>query len=286
MKLYRTRRLARSLVTGLYSELTSTPKKTLFDVITGLPIAALVVPSFREWLFARPWGGTALLVLVAVRLLFSAWRRGRVKKLVKDEVAYALKSMGAIIQCSQMQAETTRDGQPSPEAQVRQNVVNVLTALANLTERVLGAGEKLSIQTNLMVPMTIVADGEPPSKAQGYGIVSYDAIPPSPSWTRLQKGDMVAGQVFETGKIQVVEDVNDPCWCGVFEPSRAKCFVSFPILSQINQVIAVINIDSSRAMVITRKNAKDLFVILSPPLALVSELLRAASTGFEETITS
>jgi hypothetical protein len=87
-------------------------------------------------------------------------------------------------------------------------------------------------------------------------------------------GDLGAGEAFVSGKVCVVEDTGDPKWHGVFRGVRSRCFASFPVLQGSGKVVAVVNVDADRPMVLTRQNASaEVYQALVGPLALLADIL-------------
>lgn len=270
-----------SFCRGIYDEIASTPKKTLFDIATGLPLGLLALPPFRAWAFRFAWAWEAYAILIIARILYSAWRRGSLKILIRDEIGSALHRVTPIIECSRIHV-MAKGHSPLPASQLQHNIETVLCAVRDLAVQALQVPKGTGISANLMVRMPVLVKGTD-ALCAGCGIVAYNAIPASPSWTRLLIGDLGAAKVFETGKVQAVEDTTDPVWCGIFKGNRSKCFASFPVRNEWAEVIAVVNIDADRPQVFTRKNAALLFTeVLTPALKLLGDLLIAAS---KETLT-
>lgn len=110
--------------------------------------------------------------------------------------------------------------------------------------------------------------------------MAYDEPSATHSWTRVALGDLGAGEAFQTGRVQVVEDTRDPKWFGAFKDSRSRSFACFPVLGNQNQVIAVVNVDASAPKVLTRKNAPRLYEqVLSAPLMLLGQILQAGNVA-------
>lgn len=163
--------------------------------------------------------------------------------------------------------------------QLKVAVPIILSAVVDMTRRALRVPDGVVVHANLMLPMRVlVQTGENVQEENGCGIVCYDKIPAAPSWTRLPLRDIGAGDVFSSGKVEVVEDTRDPHWFGVLGGSRSRCFASFPLrATATNAVIAVVNIDVTRPMVLNKRNAKWLFEeILAPHLTLFADLLDAS----------
>lgn len=276
-RFYALRRGTRSFLLGLYEEVASAPKKTVFDLLTGLPIALVVLPPFRERIFALPYSWQAYLLLVLARVGYGAWRRGAIRRSIRDEMGLALQRMLPIIECARIHVDAKSQKQSLPAIQLQRNIESILSALVDLAAQALQAPKGVRIGANLMLPMPVYVEGESTPRA-GCGIVTYNAIPASPSWSRLVLGDLGAGRVFSTGKVQAIEDTKDPVWCGLLKGSRSRCFASFPVRNESAEVIAVVNIDADRPMILTRKNASAMFSeVLSPPLKLLGDLLLASS---------
>jgi hypothetical protein len=253
----------------------ASPTKTFFEVMIGLPIALLAFPGYREALSG--WGGAIWFfpVLIAVRLLYGAHRRAKRKDVVLKEVGDALKAVLAVVESCRHQAAGSPTG---PPLHLQHNIANILRAVAALTSQVLQAPNTAKISANLMLPMPVEVESN--GRVSGCGIVVYDHVPAAPSWTRVVLGDPAAGEVLATGKVKAIEDTRDPIWCGVFLPSRAHSFASFPLRNDRQEVIGVVNVDSTRAMVFNRDNATALYRdILAAPLMLLSELLQTAGAA-------
>ena len=262
-----------SVLQSIVEEISAAPKKTLFDVATGLPIALLALPSFREWAFRLPRADLVFVGLVAIRTVYGAWRRSAAKRLVRDESGSALRKLLPMIECVRSSIELASSGHAMASTQLQRNVETALSAIAEITRQALQVPQSVLITANLMLPMPVIVDGEP-GPVDGCGIVAYDSMPSNPSWTRLRLGDFGAGRVFESGKVQAVEDTTDPVWCNLFTKHRSKCFASFPVRAGTPKVVAVVNIDASQPMVFTRRIADGLFAdVLSAPLKLLADLL-------------
>lgn len=113
----------------------------------------------------------------------------------------------------------------------------------------------------------------------GLGIVAYNTqSPPNPSWTKVIIGDILAGTVYLDGKVEIVEDTQDPAWEGAFNEVRSESFVCFPIGTPGN-LIGILNIDASERLVFRRKEVNaSLWVILAPQLMLLERMLAKCRT--------
>lgn len=284
---YRARRGTIQRIVSWLEEARAVPGKTIVDVVTGAPIAALAVPPVREWIlaFAHPankpliTGPWALTALIGFRVIYTAWRRGHMRQLIGKEVSAALKILLTAIESARPRRNGNGGTGKSTDFQLQVAVPIILSAVADMTRRALHVPEGVTVHANLMLPMRVlVRTGDGVTEEEGCGIVSYDKIPSAPSWTRLPLKDIGAGDVFSSGKVEVVEDTRDPHWCGVLNESRSRCFASFPLrATATNAVIAVVNVDVTRAMVLNKRNAKWLFEdILAPHLTLLADLIDAS----------
>lgn len=281
----RVHRIARSmkdLVASFYEEVATAPKKTLVDVVTGLPLGLLVIPKVRDWVFAQPYAWTVYSFLILSRVLYGAWRRGALGRLSGEATGKALQRILPVIECTRIHVEARAQGEHLPPAQLQRNIESVLSAISELTIQALQIPATVKVSSNLMLPMPVQLQGEE-GLTSGCGIVAYNSMPAAPSWTRLALGEFGAGRVFTTGKVQAVEDTTDPVWCGLFKENRSRCFASFPVRAGGAEVIAVVNVDASRPRVLTRRVADALFAdVLSAGLKLLGDLLIACSTDTTE----
>src|SRR5206468_766435 len=131
----------------------------------------------------------------------------------------------------------------------------------------------VTLHANLMLAMQVVA--EDATLVEGLGIVEYDTHgPAAPSWTKVIKGDFVAGTVLQTRKVEVLEDTRDPEWWGVYHGVRSRSFATFPITAPDRSIIGVVNVDADKPMIFRRGDVvQQLWPVLGPPLRLVSQLL-------------
>jgi hypothetical protein len=265
------------LLRAVSNEISIAPKRTLFDFITGLPLALLAWPSFRDWAFQQKWAASVYIGLIICRVSLAAWRRGATKGIALQESGAALKTVMPVIACTRIHVDGAAKGATLPTAQLQRNIETVLSAIVDLVAQALRLPKDVRLSANLMVPMPVVSavDG---ASMPGCGIVAYNQGPASPSWTRLIMGDLGAGQAFVSGKVQAVEDTHDPVWCQLLQESRSRCFACFPIRGTNSEVMAVVNVDADRPMVLTRKNAAVLFMeVLAHPLMLLGDLHNAAA---------
>jgi len=261
---------------AIVEEVSAAPKKTVFDLVTGLPLALMVIPALREWEFALPFSTAAFCTLVALRVVYGIRRRMITKTLIRDEVGAALSRMMPIIECSGIHVQASHEGKPLPASQLARNVEAVLSAIAEIVGQALQVPSDVHLTANLMIPMPVHVEGG--TWVDGCGIVAYSRMPAHPSWTRLVLGDLGAGRAFQTGKVQAIEDASDPVWCGLLKHGRSKCFASFPVRHGA-VVVAVVNVDCDRPLILTRKNAARLFVeVLASPLKLLGDLLVASQS--------
>ena len=285
---YRSVRRARLFFRSLVEEARAVPAKTFVDVVTGAPIAFLAFPPYREWVlaFQHPGasfltGKAALTLLISVRVLYTAWRRGHLRQVIAKDVTASLRSLLAAIEGSRPLGNGTAKPAQLTDTAMQNAVQVLLSAVADQTRRVLRVPDSVAVHANLMLPMEVrVHEGDQEVTRAGCGIVCYDKIPATPSWTRLTLGDYGAGEVFNTGKVEVVEDTRDPHWRDLLIKSRSRCFASFPLRSPAtNKVIAVVNVDATRPMVLNKSNAVWLYEdALAPHLALFADLLHAYQT--------
>jgi hypothetical protein len=127
-----------------------------------------------------------------------------------------------------------------------------------------------------MLPMDVVA--EDGTHVAGIGIVEYNTQSPAgASWTKVIAGDLVAGTVLQTGKVEVLEDTRDPVWWGVCDGVRSRSFATFPITAPDRSVIGVVNLDADKPMIFKRGDVvRQLWPVLAPPLRLFAQLLGAS----------
>jgi hypothetical protein len=268
-------RWIRHFVRSVVYEATRMPVRTLYDVITGLPLGLLAWPAYRDWLVQRPWAGIAFPALIGLRVAFGAWRRGHVKMLVMSQLKDAGKVMLAAMEFGRAYAQEERAERDPSEPLLRRNIEEILQAIVDLTEIALQVPEGVEIHANLMVRMMVPVVSKPEPQP-GIGIVAYNTDRPAePSWTRLVEGDFGGGTALK-GKVQVIEDTDDPVWHGTFTGNRSRCFASFPVRGSSEEVMAVLNIDADRPRVLTRKNVmKDLLGVIAAPLSLLSSVLQS-----------
>jgi hypothetical protein len=261
----------------VYRVIASAPKKAILDLLTALLIALLVVPKFRDWFFHFEYSWLFYAVLIVSRVGYGVWQRSNMLDKARDEAGKALRKMLPVIECTRIHVAAKAQGQYLPAQQLQRNIETVLSAIADLAAQALHVPEGVRIGANLMVPMPVMVLGSSNPSA-GCGIVAYHSMPPNPSWTRLLLGEFGAGRVFTTGHVQGVWDMTDPVWCGMFKGNRSKSFASFPVRAGTASIIAVVNVDASEPMTLTKANSEALFAdVLSAPLKLLGDLLVAAS---------
>jgi len=156
----------------------------------------------------------------------------------------------------------------------------LLDSMILLTRHGLEIPPGVILHANLMLPMEVV-NAENGAPVAGLGIVEYDThCPANPSWTKVVAGDLVAGKVLQTGKVEVVEDTKDPVWWGVFETVRSRSFAAFPLIAPNHSVLGVVNLDADQPRVFKRSQVvKQLWPVLGPPLRLFAQLLRRAKAA-------
>jgi len=274
--LHKTWRGVRTFLRAVYREFASAPKKTILDLLIALLLGLLAIPRFRDWFFQFEYSWLTYALLIVSRVIYGVWHRANVLDTARDEAGKALRKMVPVIECTRIHVAGKAQGQPLPTSQLQHNIETVLSAIADLSAQALHVSEKVKISANLMLPMPVMLlGGTQPSP--GCGIVAYDAMPANPSWTRLVLGEFGAGRVFTTGKVQGVWDMTDPVWCGLFKGNRSKSFASFPVRAGTSDVIAVVNVDATHRMILTKGVSEALFAdVLSAPLKLLGDLLVAA----------
>jgi hypothetical protein len=274
---HRAWRRMRRFFRAVYREFASAPKKTVLDLLIALLLGLLAIPGFRDWFFRFKYSWLTYAVLIVARVIYGVWHRANVLDTARDEAGRALRKMLPVIECTSIHVAAQAQGHSLPPLQLQRNIETVLSAIADLAAQTLHVPEKVRIGANLMLPMPVMLPGET-EPTPGCGIVAYDSMPANPSWTRLPLGEFGAGRVFTTGKVQGVWDMTDPVWCGLFKGNRSKCFASFPVRAGTGDVIAVVNVDATHLMVLTKGVSEALFAdVLSAPLKLLGDLLVAAS---------
>lgn len=250
----------------------------MVDVVTGVPIALLVWPPFRNWVSVQPWATLAFSVVIALRVIYGAWRRAEKRRTRERAIRETQVLSLPAVELAAAYHYDRRDGRISGDHTLRRIVSGILQQFVALVAEALDVPESTELHANLMLPMQVLVDGKP-GTADGIGIVAYNmSAPASPSWTKVVRGDLVAGTVMDTGKVEVVEDTNDPTWQGIFSTLRSRSFVTFPVRGP-SGIIGVVNIDSDEPMTFRRKNVtKYLWPVLAPQLALLSQVLIASAS--------
>lgn len=274
---YRSRRWVRLRLRHFRAVAHASPGKSLADVVTGVPLALIVFPPYRAWVFASPYLTWALVSTIPARVLLGAWRRNDSKKSVRNAVKEVQLTSVTAMEIARAHTRDMHAGQPLPSGNVlKRSVEQTLQAVVDVS----GVGSQITadveLHANLMLPMVVPVQGLQ-ERREGIGIVAYNRVPPNASWTKVIKGDLVAGRVLVgPGKIEVVEDTRDPVWCGVFDHLRARSFVSFPLRDSQDQVLGVVNIDADEPMTFRRKDVtKNLWPVISPQLRLLADVLEA-----------
>jgi hypothetical protein len=164
---------------------------------------------------------------------------------------------------------------------LRRNVREMLELTVQVVRHGLQIHESVTLHANLMLPMEVLPEeGDVP--VAGLGIVEYNTqAPADPSWTKVIQGDILAGTVILDGKVQWVEDTEDPVWQGAFAEVRSKSFVCFAIGTP-GGLMGVLNIDASERLVFRKKVVRDLlWPILAPQLVLFERMLAKSRTNSE-----
>lgn len=78
--LYRPWRATRRGVGMVIGHLTAAPVKTAVDVVTGLPVALLVWPPFREWVVKLPEATLVFLAIIFFRFIYTVYRRNSARQ--------------------------------------------------------------------------------------------------------------------------------------------------------------------------------------------------------------
>lgn len=266
---YRLWRRIRGTAAAIVEELTGAQKRTLVEVALTAPIALLAFKDVRDWASAWPYTVWVVITLIVGRVCFGVWKRSKIRAAVLDRVAEIQRRMLAIIECT----SAVSPGKKAGIQQLTHLTQTTLRAIAEIAREGLGAPGGVSIHANLMFHQKVRIENER-GRVPGLAIVAYDRPAAKGSWTRIVSGDIGAGRVIETMRAQVVEDTNDPKWMGAFDGSRVKSFASFPVLGRDNDVIAVLNIDATRPLILTEPIAEQLYQqVLSAPLMLLSQLI-------------
>jgi hypothetical protein len=271
---YRTSRSLRQFFRAIENELTEAPKRTLVEVFLGLPIVLLPVDPYRTWVLTWKYAWWGLGALAVASFLFGVGRRLYEQREGTRRITRAAEYLQLVIECARPHTKEGAEGVEPTQEHLRHSIAIVLQAMADLVREMLQVPDDVRLHANLMIPMAVVVSREDEPK-DGAGIVAYSIKRPAePAWTRLVMGDLGAGEAFVSGKVCVVEDTGDPKWHGVFRGVRSRCFASFPVLQGSGKVVAVVNVDADRPMVLTRQNASaEVYQALVGPLALLADIL-------------
>jgi hypothetical protein len=270
---YRARRWDRLNLKHLQRTLAASPIKTAINLLTAAPIALLAWPPFREWAVGIPLASAVFVGVLLLRLVENIWRaadrRATIKRAVQNLQISALPGLELLRAYENDYAAGHQPG----EHTLKRLVQEMLESTVQVVRHGMQVHESVTVHANLMLPMEVQPETGP-SPVPGLGIVAYNTqSPPSPSWTKVIIGDILAGTVYVQGKIEVVEDTEDPIWEGAFDEVRSKSFVCFPIGTP-GSFMGVLNIDASERLVFRKKEVKDtLWPILAPQLTLLERML-------------
>lgn len=256
--------------------LTASPVKTLVDVVTGLPIALLAWPPFREWAVHLDLATIVFIGLILMRFAYTAQRRNDSRQASRQAVRHTQRLGLAPIEMVLAHGADAQQGHVLGPNTLHVAVKALLDSMILLTRHGLEIPAGVTLHANLMLPMDVV--GEDGTPVPGVGIVEYNTQSPAgASWTKVITGDLVAGSVRQTGKVEVVEDTRDPVWWGVLDGVRSRSFATFPITAPDHSVIGVVNLDADRPMIFKRGDVvRQLWPVLAPPLRLFAQLLGAS----------
>lgn len=276
--LHRAGRLLLVLPRRAGDELSATPKRTLVDVVTGLPIAALALPPARDWMLRWPHAWLALGLVVLARFVFSTWRRNQLGAQLQAELRATTDRLRVVLGCARAYASDELQGRRASAPMLRQNVGLVLDAIVGLAAAALQLPPRVRLHAALFLPMPLRVDGEA-EPGEGCGVVAYDTrCPAEPSWRRTLRGDFAEGSTLESGRVQIVEDTRDPIWCDVFAGVESRSLAAFPVFAADGRVLAVVTLEADRPRVLTRRNATGvLHDVLSIALASLGDVLVATA---------
>lgn len=253
----------------------TSPAKTTTDILTGIPIALLAWPPYRQWTVDHATISIVLGAVILFRVVFSAYQRNNSRKARRQAIWHtqtlALAPMEMVLRHGlDAQRGYMLGPQLFPVA-----VRALLDSVILLTRHGLQIPRGVTVHANLMLAMEVVA--EDGTQVPGLGIVEYNTQgPAAPSWTKVIKGDFIAGTVLETGKVQVLEDTQDPAWWGIYHGVRSRSFATFPITAPDRSIVGVVNVDADRPMIFRRGDVvQQLWPVLAPTLVLVANLLEA-----------
>lgn len=274
--IYRPLRATRRGFETVTRSLTAAPLKTLVDVVTGLPIALLVWPPVRDWAVHMPRASIAFVVFIVLRVGYTAYRRNDSRQANRQAVRHTQRLALAPIEMVQAHGLDAQQGHALGPNTLHVAVKALLDSMILLTRHGLEIPAGVSLHANLMLPMEVVA--EDGTHVAGVGIVEYNTQSPAgASWTKVIAGDLVAGTVLQTGKVEVLEDTRDPVWWGVCDRVRSRSFATFPITAPDRSVIGVVNLDADKPMIFKRGDVvRQLWPVLAPPLRLFAQLLGAS----------
>jgi hypothetical protein len=274
--LYRPARWIRRTFNTVINAFATSPVKTTTDVLTGAPIALLAWPPFREWTVRHLWASIALGVLIAFRVGYTVYRRNASKQEGRQSVRHTQTLALVPIELVLRHTLDAQRGYVLGPQLLPIAVRTLLDTMILFTRHGLKIPRNVTLHANLMLTMDVVL--EDGTLAQGLGIVEYDNhAPATPSWTKVIKGDLIAGTVLETGKVEVVEDTRDPVWWGIYHGVRSRSFATFPITAPDRSIVGVVNLDADRPMIFRRADVvQQLWPVLAPPLRLMAYLLEAS----------
>lgn len=268
--MYRLFRWIHDTYGAIKEELTRDIGKNGVEVILTAPAGMLWHEWWRATVGSHAWLGWAILATSLFALLFGIYRRNRLRGHRQSAVRTFVEHLHSIHgMAERLMASRDRKGHVDA-GELRHTIEVLLQAMCELTRELLGISKHVGVHANLMVRMPVYLEGIK-QRWDGCGVVAYNqSRPPNPSWTRVAIPDFGAGEAFDLGSVQVIEDTRDPYWCGVFDRTRAESFVSLPVMAPGNSIIAVVNIDSTRRRTFKRKVVEDK---LHPALFLALELL-------------
>src|ERR1051325_4496704 len=279
--LYRPYRWSRRTFNSVIGGFTTSPVKTTVDVLTGIPIALLAFPGFREWTLKTDWASITLFGIIIFRVFYTVYRRNASRAEGRQSVRHtqtlALPPLEMVLGI----ARDAQVGKPLGPNSLPTAVKALLDATILLTRHGLKIPRDVTLHANLLLTLDVIRENG--QHVPGLGIVEYDThAPATPSWTKVIKGDLVAGTVLETGKVEVVEDTRDPAWWGIYHGVRSRSFATFPIRASTPDrgIIGVLNVDADRPMIFKRAEVvQQLWTVLAPPLRLFTHLLESSKEG-------
>jgi hypothetical protein len=273
--LYKPFRWIRHAFAAVINTFATSPVKTIVDVLTGVPIALLAWPFFRDWISDHAAMSIALGAIIVLRVIFTAYLRNDSRKARRQSVRQTQTRALLPIEMVLGHALDAQGGYPLGPHLLTVAVKNLLDAMILLTSHGMQIPRDVALHANLMLAMEVkTVNG---AQVPGLGIVEYNTQRPAePSWTKVIAGDLIAGTVLITGKLSVMEDTRDPAWWGVYRGVRSRSFTSFPLTAPDGSVIGVVNLDANKSMVFKLEDVRyQLWPVLAPPLRLLSQLLHA-----------